>query len=430
MRRDQESFYGWTVVGLTFATQLLIAGCIFYSLAIVLTDLAEEFSQGRRAPILGLQLAMGLSSALMAPFIGRLVGRGHIRSLMVAGAISAGVGLIALAHASALWQLIAVFGTLLAFGANTLAGITVTTIVVNWFDRRRAMALAASQLGASAGGVVVAPIFAAIVAASDWRAAYETLGIVFLCATAPIAWLTVGRPEDLGQAADGIASDEDRTRSSNAEGDGEGRGAAPFRTRDALKQTHLWLIAVATGFAFMATSALLNNIVAYGTDAGFSAASAAWLVSIVAAGAASGKLLFGWLADRIGAANAFSISLAGEALGLVSLTQGEAYGLVVGLVFLTGVVLGGALPLSSALLAEAFGRDRFAPMMGLMMPLAIPLQLLGPIFAGWVYDSTGSYSPAFLALAAVLIVAAALVRGVRTHRNTSDITSDNTSDIA
>ena len=104
--------------------------------------------------------------------------------------------------------------------------------------------------------------------------------------------------------------------------------------------------------------------------------------------------------------------------------------MVVGLVFLTGVVLGGALPLSSALLAEAFGRDRFAPMMGLMMPLAIPLQLLGPIFAGWVYDSTGSYSPAFLALAAVLIVAAALVRGVRTHRNTSDITSDNTSDIA
>ena len=126
-----------------------------------------------------------------------------------------------------------------------------------------------------------------------------------------------------------------------------------------------------------------------------------------------GKLVFGWLSDRIGPASAFAISLSAEALGLVALTAVEGYGMVVGLVFFTGVAFGGTLPLSSAILAACFGREKFGPMMGLMFPLATPLQLSGPIYAGWIYDSTGSYDLAFWSFTVVLIVAAGLVRLVR-----------------
>lgn len=409
MQRDSRLFYGWVIVGVSFLTQFLIAGSIFYSLAIVLTDLADEFSGGQRAPILGLQLAAGISTAVMGPFIGRLAGSGRIRGLMVVGAASTGLGLIALAHATTLWQLGLIFGTLLAFGGNTLSGITASTLVVNWFEERRAIALGVSQLGSSVGGMVLAPVFASIVAASGWRGAYELMGYVLLGAVVLIAWLVVGRPEDQGELPDGKPAPPGEGPLPGAAAEGDSK----FRTLDALKEKNLWLIVLATGFSFMATTAILNNIVAYGTDAGFSTASAAWLVSVAAGGAAAGKLVFGWLSDRIGPSSAFAISLSAEALGLVALTAGEGYGVVVGLVFFTGVAFGGTLPLSSAILAACFGREKFGPMMGLMFPLAIPLQLSGPIYAGWIYDSTGSYDLAFWSFAVVLILAAGLVRLVR-----------------
>jgi MFS family permease len=407
--KESKVFYGWIVVGVAFVTQFLIAGSIFYALAIVLTDLANEFSDGRRAPILALQLAMGLSAAAMGPFIGRFAGKGHIRVLMIAGALSAGVGLIAVSYATELWQLAVIFGTLLAFAGNTLAGITAATLVVNWFDERRAIALGSSQLGSSVGGMVMAPLFSSIVATSGWRGAYEVMGFVFLASTFLIGWLVVARPEDRGELPDG----REPLPSDDPSWDNAENKQSPFRTLDALKDRRLWLIVFATGFSFMATTAILNNIVAFGTDAGFTATEAAWLVSVAAGGAALGKLVFGWLSDRIGPASAFAVSLIGEALGLASLTLVAGYGVIVGLLFFTGVALGGTLPLSSALVAACFGREKFGPTMGLMFPLATPLQLVGPIFAGWIYDSTGSYDPAFWTFVVVLSVAAVLVRMVR-----------------
>jgi MFS family permease len=328
---------------------------------------------------------------------------------MTAGALATGVGLLGIAYAESLWQIGLIFATLLAFGGNTMTGLTAATIVVNWFEKRRATALGLSQLGASLGGVVMAPVVAWLVAARGWRDAYAAMGIFALCAAPIIYALAVGRPEDRGLRPDGAPDDPAPAPSGSV----TSKPAPPFRTADALRQPNLWLISLATGLAFMATTALLNHIIAFGTDAGFSASRAAVLASLAAGGAALGKLLFGWLCDRIGEPNAYIISLASQALGIAALIEVEGYPLMAGVVLLTGIGLGGTLPLSSAILARAFGRAAFGPMMGLMWPIAIPLQLAGPIFAAWIYDTTGSYRLAFMIFVGMLAIAIVLIRRVR-----------------
>ena len=408
-RRAGGVFYGWVTVGVAFVTQFVTNGFVFYSFAVMLTSLADEFSSGSRAPILGVQLAMGVSGIAMAPFIGRMVGRGWIRQLMTAGTVATGLGLLAVAHAPGLWQIAALFGTLLAFGGNTMAGLTATTIVVNWFDRRRATALGVSQLGASLGGMVMAPVVAALVAARGWRGAYEVLGFAVLCLVPAVWALAVGRPEDRDLLPDGEAHDPERPPAAP----GAAGEPTPFRTADGLREPNLWLISVATGLAFMATTALINHIVAFGQDAGFGTAEAALLASVLSAGAALGKLVFGWLCDRMGARPAFIVSLACQALGFVTLVQVSGYRVTLAVVLATGVALGGTLPLSSALLAQAFGRAHFGPMMGLMWPIAIPLQLVGPIFAAFIRDASGSYDAALWVFVGVIALGAVLVRAIR-----------------
>jgi MFS family permease len=173
------------------------------------------------------------------------------------------------------------------------------------------------------------------------------------------------------------------------------------------------LLAGALGIAFMAITAVINHIVAFGTDAGFGPARAAVLASVVAGGAALGKIVFGRLSDSIGARPAFMLALVGQACGLIGLIHATGYATSVAAVLVTGTSAGGVMPLTTALLARVFGRHAFGPMMGLLWPIAAPIQLAGPVLAAWVRDVTGEYTGAFWVFAFGLIAALLLVRAIR-----------------
>ena len=142
--------------------------------------MAEAFSDGKRAAVATVHLIMPWVGALMAPFIGRWAGQGHIRMLLTAGAIAMALGLLLTSQATALWQLYVIFPTLIAFGANTMSGVVASAIVVNWFDRLRARALGISQIGASVGGVIMAPVGAFLMLEHGWRFAYLIYGSITL----------------------------------------------------------------------------------------------------------------------------------------------------------------------------------------------------------------------------------------------------------
>ena len=109
------------------------------------------------------------------------------------------------------------------------------------------------------------------------------------------------------------------------------------------------------------------------------------------------------------------IGLSIQATGFAALTGADSYGLLVGVLFLCGLGAGGTYPLSNALLAEAFGRDDFAPMSGLMYVISTPLSLTGPVLAARIYDTRGNYEMAFWMCVAALVSAVFLVRAVRVH---------------
>lgn len=402
-------FYGWVMVGLTFLTQFVATGWVVYALSVSQIPLAEEFTEGRRTPIMSVHLLMSLFGILAGPFVGRFVGLGYSRGIMTAAALTTGIGLLLISRAEALWQVQLVFGTLVAFGVGGLTNLVCTPLVANWFEAKRAWALGMSQLGASLGGAVMSPVVALFLADLGWRGTYQWLGISALC-VAPVVWcLLVVRPEDRGLRPDGVlASASDAPIAPLA---------TPVSPREAFADPNLLLIALATGLAFFGSSSILNTIPAYGADVGFTAKSAALLASILSGGAAVGKPVFGYLCDRIGEVRAFVTACLSFAAGVLLLSQLEGYALVAGCTGLAGVSMGGLLPVSSALMARAFGRDQVAPKMGVAMPIVTAVQLGGPLVMGSVYDATGAYDLAFYLIAALLVAASLLVRRIRLSPN-------------
>ncbi len=65
--------------------------------------------------------------------------------------------------------------------------------------------------------------------------------------------------------------------------------------------------------------------------------------------------------------------------------------------------------MQGAVVGAAFGRESFGRVLGAMRPPMALIHLAGTPFAGWVFDATGSYKPAFLTFMALYIVAAVIV---------------------
>lgn len=385
-------FYGWVMVAVAFVTQFISSGVIFYTFGIALKEWTVEFDAGRFG-VSGIHFVLPWAGAAIAPFVGRLASAGHLRLLIPAGAVAAGLGFCAISQATSLWQLYVVYPLLMAYAAGTLSGVGASTLVVNWFSKTRATALGISQIGASVGGMVMAPLTVSLFGAHGWRDVYLGFGLVILALAPLLAWLIVGRPADRGLHPDGVATPPTASHAALAPAQ-----VSPQTTggaRSPLREANLWLIAFITGVGFMLSSVVVTHLVAMATDAGVEPLRASRLLAIMATVAAFGKVVFGRLADRAGERTAYAVSIVLEMIALGGILLLPTSLALEGITAVLGLGIGGNLPLSAALIARTFGATAFGPMMGMKTMLMTPLVATGTPFAGWIFDETGSYRIAF-----------------------------------
>jgi len=98
-----------------------------------------------------------------------------------AGALAAALGVTGWALAQEPWQLFA--ATLLSgFGWAATGAAAINAMVSPWFARRRPAALSSAYNGASVGGVVLSPLWVALIAALGFAGAATAVGGVMVLA--------------------------------------------------------------------------------------------------------------------------------------------------------------------------------------------------------------------------------------------------------
>ena len=163
-------------------------------------------TQWSRASI-GLAAGLGVwGTGISGPMIGRLVDRYGARKLMVPGTLILGVCLFSMIWVHSLWQffLIAIVARIIS--QPILIGVVPRTVAVNFFRRRRNIALAVISVFRPFSGAVNIQLFAVLATAYGWRATFGFLGVFSLALTVPMALLIRRRPEDIGLLPDGEAS--------------------------------------------------------------------------------------------------------------------------------------------------------------------------------------------------------------------------------
>ncbi len=386
-------------------------GVYLYGFSIFFNPLIDRFGWSRGA-LSGAFSVSRLETGLFGPIGGWLVDKFGPRIPMFIGTLLMGVGFLLLTQVDSLVSFYIYFLVFISAGAGIGAVNSVTTVVGKWFIRRRTFATGLIISGVGFGGLIV-PALAWIVTTYGLDAGYIAAGLAIMAVGFPAAFIMRSEPEKYGMLPDGntvVESYDPRAAEAGVQPTGETTGntryiEVNFTGPQAMKTRAFWLLGLAFGMRQLTVSSIAVHQIPLLVDRGFSLAEASALLGLLAILSIPGRMLMGWLGDKYDKRYLLMGTLAMIIVSLIVLINATTIWHVLLFLVIYSPAYGGGGPLMTSMRGEYFGRRHFGTIQGLNQWVQIWGTLIGPIFAGIMYDTTKSYNVAFLSFAVAGAVA-------------------------
>lgn len=394
-------YYGWNIVAVSFFVDFIAVGFFFYSYGVFFKALAVEFGGSRLDVAIGITL-VNIVSAIISPFLGKSLDTYPIRKVMLFGTVNLSFGFLALSFISTQWQLYLILATMIAVGSSSMGGLSTAKLVTNWFIKKRGRALGIATMGISLSGVVMPVVSAWIIESYGWRVGFMAFAVVTLVGVYPIvSRFVVTCPADLGMLPDSGLKNIDTSLIADDQ--------KQWHLKDAMTNKNFWLVVITFGLLFCCMGATLTHMVPRVTDMGFSLTAAAPILSFGAATGVIGKFVYGIITDYWSAKLAIWTAIFSQIAGQLLLLSADTYWQLALGASVFGFGMGGIVPIHGSLVSSLFGQAGFGYIMGLMRPAMLPLMVTGIPFAGWIYDTRGTYDFAFKVFIGLYLLSAIAV---------------------
>ena len=342
-----------------------------------LQPMSLEYGWGREVFSFSIALQNLMWGALGA-FAGAFADRYGPGRVVAAGAICYILGLIGLAYIATPWLMHLNAGLLLggALGGTSF-GIILAVIGRTVAPERRSLAMGIATAAGSFGQFLLLPITQALISRFDWHVALLVLaGIAALIiplslalAGSPAAGAGATRQQSIGEAL-----------------------------REAVREKGFHLLFWGYFVCGFHIAMLTVHLPAFVTDAGLNAAHGMTALALIGLFNVIGTLGAGWLGGRYSKKYLLSTIYSVRAVLIAMLVFLPLSPLVL-YVFACGIGLLwlGTVPLTNGLVGQIFGM-RYAAMLASIVFFGHQIgSFVGVWLAGYLYDTTGSYSGAFMA---------------------------------
>jgi fucose permease len=191
--------------------------------------------------------------------------------------------------------------------------------------------------------------------------------------------------------------------------------------RPVLKNPHFYLLAIGSMCSIGAIGGTNQHLKLFlALDHGSSQWEAARITSMVLGSSLVGRLLMGWLADRIPKKYVMLLIYGLVALS-IPLLFASAHALALNLFAVVfGISLGGDYMIIPLMGAELFGVRVLGRLMGIVLTADGVAEAVCPMLVGYLRDRTGTYSAGFVALIAMGLIGAVAVAFLKQGRVTPD----------
>jgi predicted MFS family arabinose efflux permease len=380
---------------------LILAACIgiisssfvlpYYTIGALVVPVTEEFGWSRAQFQAAILFSSGLG-ALTSPIVGWLNDRYGARRVALPAMLGLGCGfLLAASMQGQLWMLFLAYGSIALLGCGTIP-VTWTRAIATSFFRRRGLALGLSLTGTGICASVAPHYTVWLTDSFGWRGAYIGLALV----PALIAWpvlFFLFRPLE--------------SRTVTAAG-GESAQLQGMTLGEALRGYRFWVLLLSILCAYLGFSGIGPNLLPSLTDDGFSRERAASIQSVYGVSIILGRVVVGYLIDRIWAPGIAAVCLVVPAFGTLIFFGEQSFALAALASFFIGFAAGAELDLMAFLAARYFGLRHYAKIYSVLYATLALCSGTAPMLFAAVFDLTESYDFGF-AVATVLFLSSAAV---------------------
>lgn len=374
-----QSWHAWAALAVGVAA-VTAHSALSIGTSVLMKPILAEFGWDRTAWAASMTTRM-LAMIAVVTWAGQLTDRLGARRVLAAGGFLMGAGVLGMTVIGSWPELVAV-SLVLGTGQACIGSVAASALVLRLFERRRGVAIGILNGGDNLLNSFVPPAAAAGLAAWGWRPTLAAFGAGYVLLA--VAILNVLGDRD-------VAADAVRRRVSLRE--------LPWRDR------RLWMLVLAYVCTYAWITSIQIHFHAFQTDLGKTPADAASLLSIQILVGALGAPLFGWLAERIGARAALLVVLAGLAATSVLTWTVTSYEAFATWAVIHGLVNSGVVALLALVVHELFESAQIGRLMGITFVFCMAATMAGNQFSAWVFDTTGSYLPAWRAYTVLMTVA-------------------------
>jgi len=375
-----ESRYRWVVVAAGGIIGCVAMGCLF-SLPVFLAPMAQDTGWSRT----GISAAMTFAFLVMGfagVMWGALSDKYGARVVCLSGTGLLVASLLLASQAPNLYVFQLVFGASIGVSIAAFFAPLMST-VTGWFETGRGLAVSLVSAGIGLAPVTMSPISAQLISHYDWRHSMMILAVIAAAIMTP-ACLLLRRPPALAQPA--VMAQTSTAEDQSTMTPREAFLSAPF------------IILFLTNFFCCAThSGPIFHTVSYAVTCGIPLVTAVTIYSLEGIAGMPGRLVFGMMADKIGAKWIMVAGLLVQAVGAMGYFFAHDLAAFYAVAAVFGFIYSGVMPLYSVLLRENFPLRILGTLMG-GLGLAGGLGMAtGPVLGGWIFDTTGDYGWLYLA---------------------------------
>lgn len=397
-------FYGWLIVAV-LAISLMLGYAVRSSYSVFYVAILGEYgwTRAETAGIFSLGLIIYGVGGILA---GILLDKLGPRKLFPLAATLIALGALWCSRAAAIWEFYVAYGIVIAFGQCSLGYVPTMAVVNQWFVKRRGLALGITMSGFSLS-FLLSPLTQYLRETVGWRSAFVVFAIAIIIIVIPLTTIFIRhRPQDIGLSPDGkeeVNEDKLQTkRRPDASIVDHEWASVEWNLPRAFKTYRLWLLFLVAILMGIVVNFPQVHQVAFVTDVGYSSMFAVTVLTIFGLLNGIGPI-GGFISDRIGRETAYTIGATSIAISMALALSVRDVGLE-WVWYLSVITYGFGIGIMAPTLAATYG-DLFAgrnlgSIIGFINTGFGVGGAIGPYVAGYIYDVTQSYIPAFIMILA------------------------------
>jgi sugar phosphate permease len=379
------------IVGITgFLTLFALVGIMFYGLPFFYDFWVRDFGWSRARVTSGNAFGK-IIVGLFGFMAGWIIDRFGLRKLMLIGIFMSGISVIALSMMTSLWQFYLIY---IFIGLGYMCGgpLPIQVLISRWFDKKRGKVMGIAYVGIGIGGMLVPQMAKWLNLHFGWHKAIVILGVLMILIAIPIAWFVKENPDN-------------GTKKKITEP--EMLLAPIFKSRS------FYLLAIGSMCSVAAVSGTIQNLkLFFSFDLKYSQQLSANVLSLILLSSTGGRLLVGWLADKLPKKFVMILISGIVIFSILLLFFASSRSIIYLFAIIFGIGLGGDYMIIPLMAAELFGIRVMGRIMGIILTIDGFADALAPMLVGWLRDRLGNYANAFtvlIFLALIGIIAIAMI---------------------